>query len=47
MALGERPRDWSDWVSATETYHYCDKNPLIDYLNLYGEPAGYSLAKAA
>jgi hypothetical protein len=41
MALGERQGDWSDWVSATETYHWCNKDPLIDWLNAYGTKAGF------
>jgi hypothetical protein len=41
VALDERQGDWLDWVSAAETYHWCDKNPLINYLNLYGADAGF------
>jgi len=40
VARGERQGD-SDWVSAGETYHWCDKDPLIDWLNAYGTDAGF------
>src|SRR2546421_8728 len=40
MALGERQGD-SDWVSAAETYHWCAKDPLIDWLNAYGAKQGF------
>jgi hypothetical protein len=33
--------DWSDWVSATDTYHWSDRNPLIDWLNAFGPAAGF------
>lgn len=41
MAPDERQDDGSDWVSATETYYWCDKNSLIHWLNLYGAAAGF------
>jgi hypothetical protein len=41
VALDERQPDWSEWVSAAETYHRCDKDPLIDWLNAYGTKAGF------
>jgi hypothetical protein len=41
MARDESPPDFTDWVSATETYNYCNKNPLIDWLNLCGTNAGF------
>ncbi len=40
MARGERQGD-SDWVSAAETYHWCQDDPLIDWLNAYGTKAGF------
>ncbi len=33
--------DWADWVSASATRAYCKSDPLIDWLNLYGEDAGF------
>src|SRR5256886_7802729 len=40
--MGELPPgERSDWVSAAETYHWCDKDPLIDWLNAYGTDAGF------
>ncbi len=41
MALDDRLDDLSDWVSAAETYHWCDGDPLIDWLNAYGSKAGF------
>src|SRR5256885_7793269 len=41
MARDERPPDWTDWVSAAETYNYCNKNTLIDWFNLFGTAAGF------
>ena len=35
------PDDWSDWLSATDTYHWYDKNSLIDWLNAFGAAAGF------
>jgi len=40
VALGERQGDL-DWVSPAETYHWCDSDPLIDWLNAYGTDAGF------
>jgi len=36
-----RMHDWADWVSASATRAYCKSDPLIDWLNLYGEDAGF------
>lgn len=29
-------RDWSGWVSATQTRNWMKKDPLLDWLELYG-----------
>ena len=34
-------RDWQDWVSATSTRNWLLKDPLLDWLNLYGERDGF------
>ncbi len=34
-------RDWNQWVSASRTRNWCKRNPLQDWLNLYGEAAGF------
>jgi hypothetical protein len=33
--------DWSEWVFASETYNWTDKNPLLDWLDAYGTKAGF------
>jgi len=38
----EAPQDaWSRWVFANETYHWCEKDPLVDWLIAYGAKAGF------
>lgn len=33
--------DWNLWVAASRTYNFCSDDPLIDWLNLYGEANGF------
>ncbi len=33
--------DWRDWVSATSTRNHVLNDPLLDWLNLYGEQHGF------
>ena len=33
--------EWRDWVSASSTRNYAIRDPLLDWLDLYGEKNGY------
>ena len=33
--------DWRRWVSASKTRNWCRKDPLLDWLHLYGLEKGY------
>ena len=33
--------DWADWVPAGAVRHWCDADPLLDWLDLYGEERGF------
>jgi hypothetical protein len=32
---------WSDWVAASKTRNYCADDPLLDWLNAFGESKGF------
>ena len=32
---------WDEWVNALQTRNYCNGDPLLDWLNVYGQEAGF------
>ena len=35
-------RDWDDWVIVSAVRHWCDADPLLDWLDRYGEERGFA-----
>ena len=38
--------EWRNWVSASKTRNWCRKDPLLDWLNLFGAEKGYEVDPA-
>jgi len=36
-----RDSDWSLWIPASRTFNFCNDEPLIDWLDLYGQANGF------
>ena len=41
IVIPSTEEEWRDWVSASATWEYMMKDPLLDWLNLYGEANGF------
>jgi hypothetical protein len=37
----QTPEDWQGWVSASKTRHFIQDDPLLDWLDRYGEAKGF------
>ena len=35
------PAEWDDWVAVGSVRHWCDSDPLLDWLDRYGEEHGF------
>src|SRR5215216_4019236 len=35
------PGEWGEWVAASRTRNWCEQDPLLDWLNLFGEDLGF------
>lgn len=40
-SLPKLEEDWLQWVSAGRTRNWCEDDPILDWLDLYGEGKGY------
>src|SRR3990170_1052613 len=41
LVVPSTDQDWQDWVSATDTRNFLLQDPLLDWLDLYGEKNGF------
>jgi hypothetical protein len=37
----ETSEEWRDWVAASRTRNWCERDPLLDWLHLYGDAKGF------